>query len=61
MQRQTQPTQPTPPNCGSRCEKVTGSNVINVLRGGGALVGEGGSRSQRFWWGMGEQEPKIFC
>ena len=27
--------QPTP-NCGSSCEKVTGSNVINVLKGGSA-------------------------
>ena len=38
--------QPTP-NCGSSCEKVTGSNVINVLKG--ALGG------------CGPQEPKLFC
>ena len=30
--------QPTP-NCGSRCEKVIGSNVINVLKGGGGARG----------------------
>ena len=27
------------PNCGSSCEKVTGSNVINVLKGGCAHTG----------------------
>ena len=36
--------QPTP-NCGSSCEKVTGTNVINVLKGAlGERAGGGGER-----------------
>ena len=38
--------QPTP-SCGSSCEKVTGSNVINVLKGVGV--------------GRGTQKQKLFC
>ena len=38
--------QPTP-NCGSSYEKVTGNNIINVLKGSSV--------------GCAPQEPKLFC
>ena len=59
--------QPTP-NCGSSCEKIIGSNVINALKGGFGVSGGGGG-----WGGVGgwegavpptpqePQEPKLFC
>ena len=36
--------QPTP-NCGSSCEKVTGNNVINVLKGGSVVLCPPGAKA----------------